>query len=273
MFTSKVAILDLYNGVANLGMKNIQAIIHNARMRYEIYDVRGKGELPDGSHDIYISTGGPGSPFDGEGTMWEKNYFNFIEKLWRHNQIYERKKFVFFICHSFQMMVRLFELGEVCKRRSMSFGVFPIHITPEGENDAVFGGLPTPFYAADFRYYQVVQTNENNLKELNGSVLALEKIRPHVSYERAIMAMRISPEFIGTQFHPEADPVGMLDYYSHPEKRLEIIKQHGESKYDYIMDVLDDTNSDSILNTYKHILPAFLRQAKQNVYEVQEFLV
>lgn len=165
------------------------------------------------------------------------------------------------------MMVRMFELGEVYKRRSMSFGIFPVHITSLGEDDVVLGSLPSPFSVADFRHYQVIHPNENRIKELRGGILALEKIRPHVEYDRAIMAMRISPEFIGTQFHPEANPEGMKDYYSHPEKRIEIIKQHGETKYEGIMESLEDTDADSILGTYKHILPTFLRQARQNLMQ------
>lgn len=272
-YPSKVAILDLYNGAANMGMKNIQNILAEENMRFEIFDVRGKNEIPNGSHDIYISTGGPGSPFDGEGKEWEKNYFNFIEKLWNHNQKNEKKKFVFFICHSFQMMMRMFHLAEVHKRRTMSFGVFPVHITESGDNDVVLGHLPSPFMVADFRHYQVTHPNKQKIEELNGSILALEKIRPHVNYERAIMAMRISPEFIGTQFHPEASPADMREYYAHPEKRLEVIKQHGAKKYDYIMESLKDTDADSILSTYKHVLPTFLRQAKQNVLETEMDLV
>lgn len=60
----KVAILDLYNGAANLGMQSIEAILAEENMRFERFDVRAKNELPSGHHDIYISTGGPGSPFD-----------------------------------------------------------------------------------------------------------------------------------------------------------------------------------------------------------------
>jgi hypothetical protein len=36
------------------------------------------------------------------------------------------------------------------------------------------------------------------------------KIRDHVQYERAIMAVRFTDYFVGTQFHPEADPVSLF---------------------------------------------------------------
>jgi imidazoleglycerol phosphate synthase glutamine amidotransferase subunit HisH len=34
--------------------------------------------------------------------------------------------------------------------------------------------------------------------------------RDHVQYERAIMAVRFTDYFVGTQFHPEADPVSFV---------------------------------------------------------------
>jgi imidazoleglycerol phosphate synthase glutamine amidotransferase subunit HisH len=41
-------------------------------------------------------------------------------------------------------------------------------------------------------------------------IISLEKIRDHVQYERAIMAVRFTDYFVGTQFHPEADPVSFV---------------------------------------------------------------
>ncbi|MFN0202443.1 MAG: type 1 glutamine amidotransferase [Bacteroidia bacterium] len=258
-----VAILDMYRGIENMGMANIQSILAYHDFPYRVWDVRGKNEVPNSSYDIYISTGGPGSPFDGEREHWEANYFRLIDKIWNHNQTHERKKYVFFICHSFQMMVRLFEIGDVCKRKSMSFGVFPIHKTQEGEKDTLFQGLADPFYAADFRSYQVTHPNDKNIAALGGTILSLEKVRPSIALDRAIMAMRISPEFIGTQFHPEADPIGMREYFRNPKKREDVVKAHGESKYENILDQLHEEDADSILQTYRHLIPTFLTQSYQ----------
>jgi CTP synthase (UTP-ammonia lyase) len=33
-----------------------------------------------------------------------------------------------------------------------------------------------------------------------------------VQYERAIMAVRFTPYFVGTQFHPEADPISFISH-------------------------------------------------------------
>ena len=52
-------------------------------------------------------------------------------------------------------------------------------------------------------------------------VLSLEKIRTHVEYERAIMAVRFSDEFVGTQYHPELSAADVGGYLSR-----EIFQQH-----------------------------------------------
>jgi hypothetical protein len=64
----KVAILDLYNGIANEGMRGFQDILnryktkHDLNITYKIFDVRRGCEVPGLDFDIYISSGGPGSP-------------------------------------------------------------------------------------------------------------------------------------------------------------------------------------------------------------------
>ncbi len=70
----KVAILDLYDGIANEGMRGFREILERYKaknelnLNYEIFDVRKKVEMPGTGFDIYISSGGPGSPIDSEGS-------------------------------------------------------------------------------------------------------------------------------------------------------------------------------------------------------------
>ena len=40
---------------------------------------------------------------------------------------------------------------------------------------------------------------------MGAKILCIEKERPHVPYERAVMGIRFNEYMIGTQFHPEAD--------------------------------------------------------------------
>jgi GMP synthase-like glutamine amidotransferase len=230
---------------------------------YQTFETRYKAEIPDTSFDIFISSGGPGSPFEGEGTVWEKKYFNLLEALWNHNQTNERKKYLFFICHSFQMMVRFFNLGEVTKRKSRSFGIFPVHKTEDGMTDPILKDLPDPFFAADFRWWQVTQPNKKVFDKLDVKILALEKIRPHVELERALMAIRISPEIVGVQFHPEAHPEGMRYHYQKEKVKQKVIEDHGKKKYEYILEQLEDIEKVEL--TQKTVLPKFIETAIKNL--------
>ncbi len=262
----KAALIDLYNNEENLGIAAIQKLlaefdgkVNGQQIIQQTFETRYKAEIPDLSFDIYISSGGPGSPFDGEGTVWEKKYFDLLDKLWNHNQKSDRKKFLFFICHSFQMMARFFNLGLVSKRKSRSFGIFPVHKTDEGKNDPILKNLPDPFFAADFRWWQVTQPNKKIFDELGAKILALEKIRPHVDYERAIMAIRISPEIFGVQFHPEAHPEGMRYHYQKENVKQKIIDEHGEKKYEYLLEQIEDP--EKVQLTQETVLPVFLIDA------------
>ena len=266
----KAAVIDLYNNEENLGIGAIQEIltdfenkIPGKTVSYQTFETRYKSEIPDLSFDIFISSGGPGSPFDGEGKVWEKKYFNLLEQIWNHNQTSEKKKFLFFICHSFQMMARFFELGEVTKRNSRSFGIFPVHKTEEGMIDPILKDLPEPFFAADFRWWQLIQPNKKVFNELGAKILALEKIRPHVEFERAIMAIRISPEIVGVQFHPEAHPEGMRYHYQKEKIKQKVIEDHGENKYADILEKIEDPEKVEL--TQKTVLPTFIKSAIQNL--------
>ena len=100
----------------------------------------------------------------------------------------------------------------------------------------------------------------------NAKILCIEKDRPHVSYERAIMAMRFNDYFIGTQFHPEADAIGMSMYLQTEEKKKTVIENHGLKKWESMIEHLSDP--DKILWTYAHILPNFLNIALNSIHSV-----
>ncbi|MDH3651001.1 MAG: GMP synthase, partial [Saprospiraceae bacterium] len=100
----KAAILDMYDNTPNMGLKSIMDILvlDFPEIKFDVFDVRAKGELPSLAYDVYISSGGPGDPLDGDG-IWDKAYYEFIDAIWTYNQVNVRKKHAFFICHSFQM--------------------------------------------------------------------------------------------------------------------------------------------------------------------------
>lgn len=267
--TFRIAILDMYEGFENQGMRCLREIAEEfgetqqLNIVLEEFDVRLKNEVPDLNYDAYISSGGPGNPLESEGSEWEKHYFNWLGEIekWNENESNVQKKHVFFICHSFQLVCRHWKLATVCARKSTSFGVFPIHLL-EGIEEPVFSGMNDPFYAVDSRDYQVIEPRMNILYK-NATILCIEKDRPHVDYERAIMGIRFSDYFIGTQFHPEADPIGMSMYLETDVKKKSVIENHGEQKWESMIEQLNDP--DKIMWTHSHILPNFLNIALQSL--------
>ena len=271
--TVRVAILDMYEGFANQGMRCIREILNTFAdangldVVVEEFDVRLKLAVPGTDFDIYISSGGPGSPLESEGSAWEAAYFSWLEKIERfnNNQGNVVKKHVFFICHSFQLICRHYELAEVSKRKSTSFGVFPIHKLGNAAGEPVFGALKEPFYAVDSRDYQVIKPDHNKLQRMGASILCIEKDRPHIPLERAIMCIRFNAYFFGTQFHPEADAVGMSMYLQTEEKKKTVVDTYGFEKWKSMVDNLNDP--DKILFTHDQVLPNFLYQAVEHMQE------
>ncbi|OUJ71803.1 type 1 glutamine amidotransferase [Hymenobacter crusticola] len=268
----KVAILDLYDNAPNEGMRCIVQQVRRAQaesplaLTFDVFDVRAKLEVPDLSYDIYISSGGPGSPFP-SGEAWEAPFFALLDDILRWNQTHERKKYLFAICHSFQLLSQHLGIGVLSKRKSTSLGIFPIPMTEAGQEDPFLRTLPNPFYVLDSRDYQVTQPAAERIAKLGIQVLALEKERPHVPLEQALMAIRFTEEVFGTQFHPEADGEGMLRYMQTEEKRQSVIANYGEEKYYQMVELLQDPNAIEL--TEATILPTFLRTSIQSLLEQQ----
>ena len=260
----RIAVLDLYDGVANQGMRGIRETLQrfyknlSIEISWDEFNVRQKNEIPDLSYDIFISSGGPGSPLETKDSNWEAGYFKWLQQVaqWNKEEKNTRKKHVFFICHSFQLACRYFKIGNLCKRKSTAFGIFPVHLLSNGKDEAVFNKMLDPFYAVDSRDYQVIEPNHQQIQSIGASILAIEKERPQVLLERAIMAIRFNEYMIGTQFHPEADASGMSLYLQTDEKKKTVIENYGLQKWEQMITHLNDP--DKISFTYSHILPNFL---------------
>jgi len=265
----RIALLDMNNNQANQGFKNIKEISENFKKQSEEnisitgFDVRHKNEIPDiEDFDIFISSGGPGNPHR-EGFEWEQKFADFLDSVYEYNKHNDAKKYLFLICHSFQLASIHWDLGNICKRKSYSFGVQPIHKTEEGEAEFLFKNLPDPFYAVDSRAYQFIEPNAERFEELGMKMVAIEKSRPHIDLERAIMAVRFSDEIFGTQFHPEANPDGMIENLKDEKNKEAMIENYGMEKYLETVDRIND--EDKIVLTQSQILPRFLSDAKKNI--------
>jgi len=272
----RIALLDMNNNHANQGFRNIKEISEafqqnsDENVVIETFDVRFKNEMPDiNDFDIYISSGGPGNPHR-EGLEWEDKFAGFLDSVFEHNRYNEDKKYVFLICHSFQLASIHWKLGNICKRKSYSFGVMPVHKTEEGKEEFLFKNLQDPFYAVDSRAYQFIEPDLERFEELGMKITAIEKFRPHINLERAVMAVRFSEEIFGTQFHPEADPLGMVENLKDEKNKTAMIENFGMEKYLETMDRIDD--EDKIVLTRSQILPRFLQFAKKNILKGCEAL-
>ncbi len=271
----RIALLDMNNNHKNQGMRNIEelsyAFKNNAKEKISIdkFDVRFRDEMPNiQDYDIFISSGGPGNPHI-MGHSWEQRYFDFLDQILEHNTHSAEKKFLFLVCHSFQLACIHWQLGNVCERKSYSFGVMPIHKTQDGEAEYLLKNLPDPFYAVDSRAYQFIEPDLERIEKLGMKIIALEKVRPTVHLERAVMAMRFSDEIFGTQFHPEADPHGMLENLKDYKNREAMIENFGVEKYLETVDRIND--ADKIVLTQKEILPRFLERAAQQIQSALVF--
>lgn len=270
----RIALLDMNNNHVNQGFRNIKEISEAFRQSseenviIETFDVRYKNEIPEiKDFDIFISSGGPGTPHR-EGLAWEDRYSDFLDEVYNHNKYKENKKYLFLICHSFQLASIHWELGNICRRKSYSFGVMPIHKTEEGEQEFLFRNLADPFYAVDSRAFQFIEPNQERFEELGMKIVAIEKFRPHINLERAVMAVRFSNEIFGTQFHPEADPAGMIENLKDEKNKQAMIENFGLEKYLETLDRIDD--EDKIVLTRSQILPRFLQFAKKNILKEAE---
>lgn len=250
----RVAILDMNNRVANKGLGYLRAIVQNYSeiTVADVFDVRAANELPDTSYDLYLSSGGPGSPYELE--SWSVGYFGLIDQLVAYNRTHVRKKYMFFICHSFQLACMHFRVGQLTERHIMSFGVHPVFKTDNSQQDDIFSKLPDPFYVADFRYWQVVQPDQARIAALGAKVLAIEQ--PQGERERALMAIRFTDEMLGTQFHPEADAPGMLQYLHEDDRRFKIVEEYGEEGYRSMLQHVSDP--EHIALTSRTVLPMFI---------------
>ncbi|NOT75502.1 MAG: GMP synthase [Cyclobacteriaceae bacterium] len=266
MSSIKIAILDLYEGETNEGMRCILQLVEQFKhdfglnLTYDVIDVRLKKEIADLSYDAYISSGGPGSPLESEGSDWERNFFGLMDGIRKHNSQnpFDRKS-IFLICHSLQIYCRYYNYAQVKKRKGAAFGVMMINKTKSGRTEPLLKNLPDPFYGVDSRTYQIVQPREEKIISGGGQIVCIEKDRPHVELERAVMAIRFDEAIFGAQFHPEADSDGMYKYLITEEKKRDVIEKHGEKKYYQMLQYLNEP--DKIKLTYKTIVPSFLRMA------------
>ena len=61
--------------------------MNNLDLQWDEFEVRLENQVPGLDYDIYISSGGPGSPLESEGSAWENAYFDWISDVSRYNAL------------------------------------------------------------------------------------------------------------------------------------------------------------------------------------------
>lgn len=266
----RVAILDMYKGKPGQhGMRCLRDILNNTVPDADVqaFDVRVATQIPDLSFDLYISSGGPGNPLDIE-PEWSDRYFSLVDDIfeWNNNNA-DRPKYFFAICHSFQLLCAHTGIGRITERKKFSFGVTGIRKTEEGKESDFLSKFPEVFYAADHRYFQVVDPDVARLNAIGAQILGVEELSDTAS-EDSLMVVSFSPYIIGTQFHPEVDVYGMEETIGKQSIRIEVEKVFGKGRIERIQD--DVGNPDKIEKMYRTMLPDFIRNCSNKYAAVYD---
>jgi homoserine O-succinyltransferase len=78
----------------------------------------------------------------------------------------------------------------------------------------------------------MVQPKLSIFNKKGAMIISVEKIRSTKDYERAIMGVRFLNEFVGLQFHPEADSMSFIANLKNIKKREKIIEMKGKTKFE-----------------------------------------
>jgi len=263
----RICLVDMNNGHVNQAMRCLRGMLSSFFERVRRYNpglpcIVGEVSPRDTNnpvprdYDFYISTGGPGSPYDGDGMPWVTEYSSFLDDV-VDSAIRggEKQSSLFAICYSFEMVVRHFRLAAVVPRSERKFGVMPIYTTPEGQTHPLLRPFGDRLFAFEHRNWEAVDLDESLLESLGGSLLARES-RDGLSKGRAILGLDVTAGVEAVQFHPEADRPGVMNWVSRPEQAAAFKAAYGELTYQAMLRTLDDPRR--LARTYALVIPGWM---------------
>ena len=274
----KLCLVDMNNGVANQATrcfrKLYEAFTHRVRAANPQLDVtlrhvqpRNLGELPSPDTDLALSSGGPGSPFDGYEDPWCTGFRNWVDSVTNANlKRPQEAPQLFAVCHSFEILGHHFGVGTLQKRDKTKFGVMPVYMTPEGQKSDLLRPFGDRLFAFEHRNWELVDLDARRLQSLGGELLARES-RDGQSKGRGMVAFRFAHGVTGTIFHPEADRMGVVTWVNKPEMASAFKDAYGEDTYAQMMDTVNDPTR--IARTYALVIPGWLHRNFNRLAEVR----
>lgn len=265
----RVCIVDMNNGHENQAMRCLRSIVSrfhanaqrtNPGLAVQVVEVspRDKGESCPRDCDLYLSSGGPGSPFDGDELPWYSNYGRFLDHIVEENVKHgeAKAKALFGVCFSFELIVRHFAFATMAPRASRKFGVMPIYTTAEGQKHPLLAPFNDRLFAFEHRNWEAIDLDERALKVNGGRVLALESREGQYDKGRAILGVDAAPGVETVQFHPEADRAGVVAWVARPDQAAAFREAYGDLTYERMLKTLDDPRR--LARTFAVLIPGWL---------------
>jgi GMP synthase-like glutamine amidotransferase len=277
----RVCLVDMNNGHVNQAMRCLRGIVaqffervrrYNPDVPCELGEVSPRNtsnSVPD-DYDFYISSGGPGSPYDGDGMPWVTDYGRFVDGVVESSITSGgAQRSLFAICYSFEMVIRHLEVAAVVPRVDRKFGVMPVYMTQEGQDHPLLKAFGDRLFAFEHRNWEAVDLDLRKLAALGGKLLARES-RDGVSKGRAILGLDVAPGVEAVQFHPEADRPGVMNWISRPEQAAAFKATYGEVTYQAMLKTLDDPKR--LARTYALVIPGWLARKFNDLAASREYI-
>jgi hypothetical protein len=214
--------------------------------------------IPEG-FDFYLSSGGPGSPLDSEGTPWGAAYGKFLDYVYAaHEKGREDAPGLMAVCYSFELVVLHFRVARLAKRAEKKFGVQPQYTTEAGRAHPLLAMFKDRIFAFEHRNWDALDPNAEALRALGGAVLAGES-RPGLHDKgESITALHVGHGIETTLFHPEADRAGIHAWIDKPEAEAEFKEAYGNLTHERMMKTI--AHPERIDRAHKEVIPSFIRR-------------
>lgn len=279
--TLRVCIVDMNNGHVNQAMRCLRGIVvkffervhrFNPDLHCELGEIspRNTNNLIPDDYDLYLSSGGPGSPYDGDGMPWVTDYGRFVDNVVESSLVGgATQRALFAICYSFEMVVRHLQVAAIVPRVDRKFGVMPVYMTTEGQEHPLLAAFGDRLFAFEHRNWEAVDLDNRKLSMLGGKLLARES-RDGVSKGRALLGLDIAPGVEAVQFHPEADRPGVMNWISRPEQAAAFKATYGEVTYQAMLRTLDDPRR--LARTYALVIPGWLTRKFNEIAMFRDYM-